>query len=62
MSEHPTLRRGLAFEGWLREELRPNRGWMAMPPNAIARGRHLRMLLRFAWDAGAKYQREEPRP
>ena len=40
------------FEEWM-GRLRASHGWLAMPKNAIVRGRHLETLLRFAWEAGA---------
>ena len=40
------------FEEWM-GRLRVNPGWLAMPKNAIVRGRHLETLLRQAWEAGA---------
>ena len=40
------------FEEWM-GRLRSNPGWLAMPRNAITRGRHLETLLQIAWEAGA---------
>ena len=40
------------FEEWM-GRLRLSHGWLAMPKNAIVRGRHLETLLRLAWEAGA---------
>ena len=40
------------FEEWM-GRLRVNHGWLAMPKNAIVRGRHLETLLQQAWEAGA---------
>ena len=41
------------FDEWM-GRLRSNHGWLAMPKNAITRGRHLETLLRRAWEAGAQ--------
>ena len=43
-----------AFQEWLAKEIKSNVGWLAMPGNAIARGKHLRTLLRYAFDAGVE--------
>ena len=40
------------FQEWM-GRLRVNPGWLAMPKNAIVRGRHLETLLQPAWEAGA---------
>ena len=43
-----------AFQEWLDTKVKPNKGWLTMPGNAIARGRHLGMMLRLAYGAGEK--------
>ena len=40
------------FQEWM-GRLRVNPGWLAMPTNAMVRGRHLETLLRPDWEGAA---------
>ncbi len=62
-AKHAAFYREEAFHTWMEHDIKSHKGWAKMPDDAIGRGKHLETLMRFAWRAGAEYERrlQEPR-